>query len=65
MGSRALRPGVNVLAQPPRHIDRPFLLSALPQQQLTRRFRLAAGALLAGFFAAGGGAAFIIGARLA
>ena len=63
--ARALRPGVNVLAQPPRHIDRPFLLSALPQQQLTRRFRLAAGALLAGFFAAGGGAAFIIGARLA
>lgn len=62
--ARALRPGVHVLACPPRHYDRPFLLSALPQQKLTRRFRLSAFALLAAFFVAGGLAVYLIGARL-
>lgn len=62
--ARALRPGVHVLAHPPRHYDRPFLLSALPQHKLTRRFRLSAFALLVAFFAAGGLAAYLIGVRL-
>lgn len=60
---RALKPGVHVLAAPPRHHDRPFLLSALPQAKLTRRFRVSAMLTLAAFFVAGGGAVFLIGAR--
>lgn len=62
--ARALRPGVHVLAEPPRQSGRPFLLSAVPQDRLTRRFRIAATALLTAFFAVGGAATFIIGARM-
>lgn len=61
--ARALRPGVNVLGRPPRHYNRPFLLSAVPQDRLTRRFRLSAAALLAGFFAAGALVTYLMGAR--
>ena len=62
--ARALRPGVHVLSAPPRHQNRPFLLSALPEHKLTRRFRLSAFALLTAFFVAGGGGVFLIGARI-
>ena len=60
---QALRPGVHVLSAPPRHHDRLFLLSALPQAALTQRFRVTAALLLAAFFALGAGAVFLIGAR--
>lgn len=60
---RALRPGVNVLGRPPYHVRRPFLLSALPQTALTRRFRFAAFALLTGFFLTGALGTFMVGAR--
>lgn len=63
--ARALLPGVNVLGKPPRHVGRPFLLSALPQERLTRRFRGYAFALLAGFLLSGGAVTFLLGARYA
>jgi len=61
---RALKPGVNVLCVPPRHHKRPYLLSAIPQQKLIKRFRWSAGGCLGGFFLAGALAAFLVGARL-
>jgi hypothetical protein len=61
---RALAPGVHVLAKPPRHIRKPFLLSAVPQERLTRRFRWSAAALLVGFFLAGGFGTFMVSARV-
>lgn len=63
--ARALQPGVHVLGRPPPHVDRPFLLSALPQATLTRRFRWAAFALLVGFFLCGGSVASLMTARIA
>lgn len=59
----ALDPGIHLMSRPPD--GRPFILSVLPETELTRRFRLfAAGGLLL-FFAGGAGAVFAIGARLA
>lgn len=60
---RAMQPGVNVLGRPPRHHNRPFLLSAIPQEKLIRRFRRKAAALIVAFLAAGALAAWMIGAR--
>lgn len=62
---RALKPGVNVLCVPPRHHKRPYLLSAVPQADLIRRFRWYAGGLLAGFFLCGAFATVLLGARIA
>lgn len=62
---RAVRPGVNVLGLPPSRIGRPYVLSAVPQEQLIRRCRIKATALLATFFGGGGLAAILIGTRIA
>ncbi len=61
---RALKPGVNVLCIPPRHHGRPYLLSAIPQDKLIKRFRWSAGGCLLGFFLTGALATFLVGARL-
>ncbi len=61
---RALRPGVNVLGLPPGRVDRPYILSAIAQETLIRRFRIKAGVALAVFFAGGVSATLSIGARM-
>ncbi|HEX6930440.1 MAG TPA: EF-hand domain-containing protein [Gammaproteobacteria bacterium] len=59
----ALDPGVHLMSRPPD--GRPFILSVLPETELTRRFRrIAVGGLLL-FFASGAGAVFAITTRLA
>lgn len=58
----ALDPGIHLMSRPPD--GRPYLLSVLPETELTRRFRRFAVAGLALFFLAGTGAVFAIGVRL-
>ncbi|HEX7047477.1 MAG TPA: GIDE domain-containing protein [Gammaproteobacteria bacterium] len=59
----ALDPGVHLMSRPPD--SRPYILSVLPQTELTKRFRMfAVGGLLL-FFACGAAAVFSIGVRLA
>jgi hypothetical protein len=62
--TRAMQPGVNVLCKPPRHDGRPFLLSAIPQEKLIRRFRVRAVVSVLGFLVVGALAAYMIGARI-
>lgn len=58
----ALDPGVNLMMRPP---DRkPFLLSVLPETELTKRFRYWAIGGLVLFFGAGAAAVFMITTRL-
>lgn len=59
----ALDPGINLMMRPPD--GKPFLLSVLPETELTKRFRYFAIAGLAMFFGAGAAAAFMITTRLA
>ncbi|HEX7030343.1 MAG TPA: GIDE domain-containing protein [Gammaproteobacteria bacterium] len=59
----ALDPGIHLMSRPPD--GRPFILSVLPETELTKRFRMfAIGGLLL-FFACGAAAVFSIGVRLA
>lgn len=57
---RIVHPGVNVIGKPPDH--RPFVLSAISQDELVRRFRRRAGLCLTGFFVFGAIAAFLFSA---
>ena len=59
----ALDPGVHVMSRPPDR--RPYLLSVLPETELTRRFRRHAVAWLVLFFGSGAAAVFALSVRLA
>lgn len=59
----ALEPGVQIMSRPTD--GRPFILSVLPQTELTRRFRRFAAAGLLLFFISGAATAFSIGVRVA
>lgn len=59
----ALDPGVHLMSRPPD--GRPFILSVVPETDLTRRFRRQAVAWLMLFFASGAASVFAISVRLA
>jgi len=59
----SLDPGIHLMSRPPD--GRPFLLSVVPETELTQRFRRHAVAWLMLFFAGGAAAAFGISVRLA
>lgn len=59
----ALDPGIHLMLRPPN--GRPFILSVLPETELTKRFRRFAVAGLVLFFATGAASVFAIGVRLA
>jgi len=56
---RAKQPDIHIIAKP-EDDKHPFILSIYPQDQLTKRFRLHAYLFLAGFFAAGSIAAWLL-----
>ncbi len=56
---RAEQPDIHILSKS-KNDKQPFLISVYPQEQLTKRYRLAAYFSLAAFFAAGSGTAWLL-----
>lgn len=61
LADQAAHPDIHVLARPSNR--QPFILSAVPQETLVRRYRIQAGVAFAGFLVSGSAAAFALAAR--
>jgi hypothetical protein len=60
---RSVQPPTHIMKKPS-HSNRPYLLSVYPQRELVKRYKLRAGACLAGFFIAGMAAVWMTTLRL-
>jgi E3 ubiquitin ligase len=60
---RSVQPPTHIMKKP-QYDNRPYLLSVFPQRELVKRYKLRAGASLAGFFVAGVAAVFMATVRL-
>jgi E3 Ubiquitin ligase len=60
---RSVQPPTHIMKKP-QHGNRPYLLSVYPQDALIKRYKLRAGASLAGFFVAGSAAVWMAAVRL-